>query len=389
MFIGHSWATFLAAAALALELVASAARAAPPRVEDAEANLTITLGSERLGWGEELEVTVSATNLSGRKQSGGIDPSFDFDVIILAATDARILQPGAVAYDLRSSSVRPLARPLVEVWIADWSPQAEHKMVVTVLPLVSSRLRVLARTTMLQSGSMATLSIHPSRTESRSLDEQGFPSRVGYVDIARRDGLRRAIRRFGQRVSTLDTTSQGRFAQALADELENPNGLVASSSGSDPLVGLKPFVPTIVGKLRRDPAGALEKLICLMTDLSCESAAVYFGVPFAVYAKVGQGVRAQDQARRALEAEKGGDVLVSLLEAEGASFEFDEKSGDLSIEFGGRKFKSVPGPGRVVRVLDDIVAANPANAAKPHPDAGGMSFTALHQQLRGGGTAPR
>ncbi len=162
VLIGRSWVIILFAAVLALEQMASAAGAAPPRVEDAEANLTITLGSERLGWGEELEVTVSATNLSRRKQAGGIYLSFDFDVLVLAATDARVLQPGDVAYDLRSSSARPLVRPLVEVWIADWSPQAEHKMVVTVLPLAGSRLRVLARTTMLQSGSTATLSIHPS-----------------------------------------------------------------------------------------------------------------------------------------------------------------------------------------------------------------------------------
>ncbi len=155
------------------------------------------------------------------------------------------------------------------------------------------------------------------------------------------------------------------------------------------MVELKPFVPTIVGKLRGDPAVALEKLICLMTDLSCETAAVYFGVPFAVYAKVGQGVRVQDQARRALESEKGGDVLLSLLEAAGASFEFDEKSGDLTVEIGGRKVKSVPEPGRVVRLLEDIIAANPASAATPHPDAGAMSFTVLRQRLRGGGIGQR
>lgn len=363
------------------------AAAAAALEEATNTNLSIALSRERVQWGEEVEIVVSAVNSTGMTLSGGIYVSFDDEVLMLDVKGGNILRPGASAYNLAASTSKPIGRPMAELWEDNWKPGIERKVTLLVMPLARDRIRVLARATFVNPGSPPKIWISPGRTESRSLDETAFPTNVGYVLISRQASLRRTFRRFERRMRELNDAEQSRFAAALAGMLEDPKalkGLFADESTAALSQSLQIVAPRIADQLRRDAPVALDNMRCLMVDLGCRRALVYFGVPLAVYAEFSAEEVARLDAKVQISNEKGGSELVALLEAEGVSYRRDRSNGGIEIKLNGASARVESGRPVVKELLERIIVLLGPAAQKIHPEANGMSFTRLQSQLLGG-----
>ena|ERR1700754_166844 len=362
--------------------------AAAPVVEGAtNTNLAIDLSSDHIQWGEEVEVTVSAANSTGMTVAGGIYVSFDDEVLLLEVTGGAVLRPGDPAFNLAASVSKPVARLMVESWEDAWKPGAQRKVVLRVMPLARERIRVLARATFVGRGQPKKIFISPTSFESRSLDQTAFPTTVSYVYIARQASLRRTFRRFENRLRQLDDSEQTRFANALASMLEDQgslNSLIADEGAAGVKQSLLLAAPQIADKLRRDAPFALENLRCLLVDLSCSRAAVYFGMPLAVYQERSAEEVSRLDARTRISNEKGGNELVALLESEGFSFGQDKSNSVIVVKLQGMTV-SVENGRRVVNdLLNKIIPLVGPLAEKTHPEINDLSFVRLQRQLEAG-----
>lgn len=379
--------------------IAPVARAAPPAIDDIDGRITITVGDESpvdvgsssapversVRWGDEIDIAVTALNGSGQRLAGGIYVSFDQEVFILSAGQGTILRPGATAFDLRTSAMKALGRPLIELWLPDWAPNAEQRLVIKVLPVAGPRIRVLARSTFVKPGATPTALLFPRRVAMRSPspDEMGFPTGVLYLNVTRHGSLRRVIRRFEQRIRQMDEREQRHFASLIAAELENPNGLLGGDMSA--ISGIQKFAPYVVTRLRGDPIVALSQLRCLMIDLECKDAMAYFGAPLELFGAVTKETRSRYEAKQLLGKERGGDELSALLEASGFTYALDDKTGAISVQTDTAKVEVPRGSAMVPRLLDEIAKVLGATADKPYLEAGGMSFAKLRTQLSGAG----
>jgi hypothetical protein len=360
--------------------------AAGPAVEEAQnTNLSIGLGRDRIQWGEEVEVTVSAVNSTGTNLSGGIYVSFDDDALVLEVRGGSILRPGASAYNLAAAASKPITRPMVELWEDNWQAGTERRVALLVMPLARERLRVLARATFLNRGQPARIYISPTPYESRALDATAFPVNSAYVLISRQASLRRIFRRFERRIRELDDSDKGRFTVALAGMLEDPNAIKAlTDDGTNELKqALQLVAPKMALQLRRDPLVALDNLRCLLVDLSCRSAHIYFGVPLSFYQELSADELARLDAKSRITDEKGGSELVALMEAEGLSYR-RSKDGKIEVRLNG--FLTVVDGDRTVvkELLDKLVPTLGAAAEKAHAEVNGLSFKGLQAQLNAG-----
>jgi hypothetical protein len=357
--------------------------AAAPAVEEAQnTNLSIKSSRDRIQWGEEVEITVSAVNSTGTSLSGGIYVSFDDDALILEVRGGRILKPGDVAYNLAAGVSKPIARPMVELWEENWQAGTERQVVLIAMPLARERLRILARTTFLGSGQPQKIFISPTTFESRSLDATAFPSSPAYVQISRQASLRRIFRRFERRIRELDDSDKGRFAAALASMLEDPAAIKALTDDGTPELrqSLQLVAPKMAQQLRRDPPVALDNLRCLLVDLSCRTAHLYFGVPISVYKEMSADDLATLDARNRISDEKGGSELVALMEAEGLSYRRN-KDGKIEIRLSGATTTVDTDKQVVKELLDKLIPMLGASAEKAHADMNGLSFRKLQAQV--------
>jgi prefoldin subunit 5 len=381
------------AAVLAAGVAIPHTHAAVAVEEATAADLTVTVVPDRLKWGEETEVVVSAVNSTGSTLAGGIYVSFDEDVLVLDVKDGTLLRPGAFIFDLKTSVSRRIARPVVESWERAWKPGIQRRVVLTVLPLARERVRVHARLTLILSTQPPRIGISPGRLESRSLDEAGFPAQVGFVWISRHTSLRRAIRRIERRIRNLEDSEQRRFAYALADAMDDPKALVdlLGDTASPELQQFRQSLilaaPRIVERLRGDPIVALDHLRCLMANLSCQRALLYYGVPKEFYKELSAEEAARLEAKKRIENEKGGNELIALLEAEGFVYRREKKPEAIIVQLDGGTSVKVETRGVFAReLLERIVAALGSAAERTHPEANGLSFALLLKQL--GGSTP-
>jgi hypothetical protein len=362
--------------------------AADPAVEDAEnTGLAIELSQDHIQWGEEIDVSVSATNSTGTTVSGGIYVSFDEDVLMLDVIGGAVLRAGDSAFNFADSASKPIARPMVESWEDTWKPSVQRKVVLKVMPLAREHVRVLARASFVGSGRPKKLFISPTSFESRSLDQTGFPSTVSYLYISQKTGLRRSFRRFEHRLRQLDNSDQIRFANALASMLEDQNSLKSllnDETASDIKQSLLFAAPQIASKLRRDPPVALENLRCLLVDLNCSRGAVYFGVPLAVYQEKSPDEVARLNAKTSIANEKGGNELVALLEAEGMSYRQDKPGSAVVVKLNGTGVVVEDNRAVVKELLNKLIPLLGPAAEKSHPEINGLSFVLLQGQLNAG-----
>jgi hypothetical protein len=361
---------------------------AAPAVEDAKGtNLTVAVSRDRIRWGEETEVTISAINSTGSTLTGGLYVSFDEDALVLEVKGGSLLRSGAVVYNLKTSTSQPITRPMVEAWQQDWKPGVERRVVITLLPIARDRIRIRARATFLAHSRQPQLYISPGRLESRALDEAEFPTTIAYVLVSRYASLRRAIRRIERRIRELDDSEQRRFASALAVALEDPKALADLLQGAtDP--DLKAFTqsllmiaPRIAEQLKRDPLVALDNLRCLMASLNCHRALAYFGVPASLYTELSGEEAARLDAKQKIVNEKGGNELIALLEAEGFPYRREKAGGAIVVQLESKSVK-VEAAGPIVKVLlERIIAVLGPAAERTHTEANGMSFARLSAQL--------
>jgi hypothetical protein len=370
-------------------LFAQQGTTATPAVKEAtNTGLSVTVIPDHIQWGEETEIRVTASNREGVTLSGGLYVSFDDDILVLEVKGGKVLRSNDMIFDLNTSTSHAVMRPVVESWEESWKAGVERSLVLVVLPLARERVRVLARATFLGSGPQPQLFISPGTFESRSLDEASFPTRVGYVWITQNESLRRALRRFERRMRDLDTVEQRRFALALATALEDPkalNDLLKDTSTPDLKLfkqSLLAAAPGIAIQLRSDPLIALDNLRCLMANLDCRSALVYFGMPLSVYRELSAEEIARNEAKTQITSEKGGNELIGLLEAEGISYR-REKMGAITVQLNGVSVEIEPGRPVVKGLLDRLITALGPAAEKPYPEVGGMSFARLRSQLGG------
>jgi len=377
----------LAALALCLGLVvllyAMQAEAAGPAVEEAQnTNLSIELGRDRIQWSEEIEITVSAINSTGTNLSGGIYVSFDDDALVLEARGASILRSGDSAYNLAAAASKPIPRPMVELWEDNWQAGTERRVTLIVMPLARERLRVLARATFLGRGQPSKIYISPTHYESRALDATAFPVRSAYVLISRQASLRRIFRRFERRIRELDDSDKGRLAAALAAMLEDPNAIKAlTDDGSAEIKqALQLVAPKMALQLRRDPPVALDNLRCLLVDLGCRSAHIYFGVPLSAYQEMSADELARLDAKSRITEERGGSELVALMESEGLSYR-RSKDGKIEIRLNGGSTVVDSDRPVVKDLLDKLIPLLGVAAEKAHPEMNGLSFKRLQAQF--------
>lgn len=364
-------------------------RAAPQLKEMSGSDLAVQVVPDRIKWGEETDVVVSAVNSTGSTLPGGLYVSFDEDVLILDVKGGTLLRPGAQAFNLRTGLSKPIARPMVESWEHGWSPGTERRVILTVLPMARDRIRVLARVTLAKPGNPPLIHVSPGPAESRALDEAEFPARTGYIWVARHDGLRRALRRVERRIRNLDETDQRRFALALASAMGDPTALTdlladaASPDLKQLTQALRTLAPRIAEQLRNDPIFALDNLRCLMANLGCKRALVYFGVPLSLYGEISREEAARLEAKKTISNERGGNELVALLETEGFSYRQEQPDGAIVVQVGAKSLRFTTRGSLVKEMLGQIVATIGPAAERVHEEANGLSFARLRAQLDG------
>jgi hypothetical protein len=391
MLLGRaSIARVVAIACIGAALLAAwpKAAAAATVAEDAvNTSLTIDLSQDRIKWGEDVVVTVSVTNNTGTTVAGGLYVSFDDEALFLDVTGGELLRRGAAAFNLATSDSKPISRPMVESWEDAWKPGVQRQVVLKVMPLARDRLRVLARATFVPQGQSKKILIAPTTFESRSLDQTKFPATVSYIYISRQGSLRKTFRRFEQRLRQLDDAERTVFANALAAVLEDRaslESLIADEGATGIKQSLALVAPQIADKLRRDAPVALEKLRCLLVDVGCSDAAVYFGMPLAVYQGKSAAEAARLDAKTRISSEKGGNELVALLESAGLSYRQDKSQSAILVDVNGISISVDTAGPVVVELLNRIIPLLGQAADKPHAESNNLSFVRLRARLGDG-----
>lgn len=342
---------------------------------------------KQIKWGQEIKVTVSALNKQPHTYPGGIYITFDQDVLVLEAKGAHVHYPGAKVYSVKHGKPISIKRPLVEAWFPQWLPGQDHRIELLVLPINGKRVRVKVRATFIKTQVPLRLLVYPDAVNSSSYDEMGFPAEAHLVWIKRRGSARRAIRRMAEQVRELDLKRKHYFARTLSGALTQIDQYArawapAASGSTDTVRSLKVMAPRISTQLRDDPINALHQLECLMIDLNCYRALVYFGIPLEFYAETSPADSARAKGVGLIKQKQGGDILVALLDAEGITISFDRSSKKLLLASAGREFAFSDSTTLNTSILDKVIASLPAaRSATTHNEANGYSFHSLRKIL--------
>lgn len=368
------------------------AGAAPAVKPAANSDLAIVVAPDQIRWGEEVAIDVSAVNGTGASVAGGIYVSFDDDILVLDAKGGTVLRENSVVYNLKTAASRAIRHIMVESWEEVWKPGAERRVSLVVLPLTrQDTLRVLVRATFI--GAAGELLIAPDATQEPARDETEFPARPTYVSISHTANLRRTLRSFELLARDFDESKERRFASALAATLEDQHALkdLFPDTGGDTLrPRLIAVAPRIAARLRSDPLVALDNLRCVMIDLNCDRALVYFGLPLAIYDEPIAQETARLSAKQRVEKERGGPALIALYDAERISYRYDEAANAIIVEVNSKEIRVKDGGNAVVpRLLDETIAALGAAAERTHLEVGDMSFARLRSTLSAKGAVGR